>query len=298
MPEPDENQSSILHVDLREHLRLKDAYEDLRQDYEREIEAHIQLQHTYMELYRTYIQEVEEHIQLKKVYGHLSMLLQKDATEQETKGPSHGEQQEPTSANRSMAEVIATQALKATVQARDKGTGEHSERIVQMAEATAYKLHRSEEEIHILRLAALFHDIGKIGVSDTILLKPGPLSPEEWEIMHHHPKIGRQILEQIGGVFSLLAKIIVAHHERWDGQGYPNHLTGESIPLGARILAVVDSYDAMTSDRPYRAAFSHADARAELLSCSGSQYDPNVVKAFLQVLDEQPEFLSVEASRQ
>ena len=105
--------------------------------------------------------------------------------------------------------------------------------------------------------------------------------------MHHHPEIGQQVLAQVGGVFELLSHIVVAHHERWDGMGYPHGLAKEAIPISARILCVVDSYDAMISDRPYRKPHSAAEARAELQRCSGSQFDPLVVEAFLQVLDEQ-----------
>jgi HD-GYP domain-containing protein (c-di-GMP phosphodiesterase class II) len=105
--------------------------------------------------------------------------------------------------------------------------------------------------------------------------------------MRRHPEIGRQILEQAGGVFRALTAVVVAHHERWDGLGYPAGLKGDEIPIGARILSVVDSYDAMTSHRPYREPFSMAQARDELQRCAGHQYDPNVVEAFLCVLDEQ-----------
>ncbi len=138
----------------------------------------------------------------------------------------------------------------------------------------------------MIRLAALLHDLGKIGIPDAVLHKPGPLTAEEWAIMRGHPEIGQQILAQVGGVFALLSRIVVAHHERWDGKGYPHGLAKEAIPIGARILSVVDSYDAMLSDRPYRKPLSAAQARAELRRCSGSQFDPIVVAAFLQVLDE------------
>ena len=138
-----------------------------------------------------------------------------------------------------------------------------------------------------LLLAALLHDLGKIGIPDAILHKPGPLSEEEWAIMRGHREIGRQVLVQAGGVFELLSRIVAAHHERWDGKGYPNGLAKEGIPISVRILCVVDSYDAMLSERPYRKPLTVAQARAELQSCSGSQFDPTVVEAFLQVLDEQ-----------
>ncbi len=172
------------------------------------------------------------------------------------------------------------------VDTHDRETGAHPRRMVRLAEETARGLGRSAEEIHLIRLAALFHDIGTIGIPDTILHKPGPLTEEEWTVMRRHPVLGQHILQQVGGLFELLSHIVVAHHEHWDGRGYPHGLAQEAIPLGARILTVVDSYDAMTSERPYRQPLSNAHARAELRSGMGSQYDPRVVEVFLRVLDE------------
>lgn len=184
-------------------------------------------------------------------------------------------------------EAVAVRVLTTVVSVRDRGTNAHAQRMVQFVEETARRLGCSAEEQHLLRLAALLHDVGKIGIPDIILNKPGPLTDEEWAIMRCHPEIGRQILEQVGGVFRPLAAIVVAHHERWDGHGYPFGLQKDAIPLGARILAVVDSFDAMTSYRPYRNPLSIAQARAELQRCAGSHYDPCVLEAFLRVLDEQ-----------
>ena len=184
-------------------------------------------------------------------------------------------------------DTYVLQALTAVANAHDGDTSAHSMRMVTMAKETARMLGCSEEEVHLVRLAALLHDIGKVGVPHEILHKPGPLTDDEWSVMRRHPKIGRQILAQAGGKFELLSHIVVAHHERWDGKGYPYGLSGESIPLGARILAVADSFDAMTSDRPYRKALTIAHAREELQRCSGGQYDPRVVAAFLHMLDAQ-----------
>jgi len=186
-----------------------------------------------------------------------------------------------------MSDGIAVQALSAAAHVHDRGTSIHARRMVHLAEATARMLGRPAEELHLIRLAALLHDIGKIGVPAAILNKPGPLSEEEWAVMSRHPEIGRQVLVQTGGIFVLLSRIVVAHHERWDGDGYPYGLAKEAIPLGARILSVVDAYDAMISERPYREAISDADARAELERCAGSQFDPQVVEAFLQALTAQ-----------
>jgi diguanylate cyclase (GGDEF)-like protein len=181
----------------------------------------------------------------------------------------------------------AVQALVAAAAAHDHGTDAHAHRMERYAEATGRALGCLEEDLYLLRLSALLHDIGKIGVPDAILHKPGPLDEREWALMKQHPEIGWQILDQIGGVFRYLATIIVAHHERWDGTGYPYNLAGEEIPIAARILSVVDAYDAMTSRRAYREPMSHEQACQELQRCSGAQFDPHVVIAFLRVLAEE-----------
>ncbi|HLJ33192.1 MAG TPA: diguanylate cyclase [Ktedonobacteraceae bacterium] len=191
-----------------------------------------------------------------------------------------------TTANAQAPDRAALQALVAAVQAFDKGTSTHAKRMVQLSEATAQRLGCAEEEQHLVSLAALLHDVGKIGIPHEILQKPGPLTEDEWAVMRNHPGIGRQILQQAGGKCALLSHIVVAHHERWDGSGYPYGLCAEAIPLGARILSVVDSYDAMTSDRPYREAMPEAVAQAELQQCSGSQFDPQVVAALLSILED------------
>jgi HD-GYP domain-containing protein (c-di-GMP phosphodiesterase class II) len=184
-------------------------------------------------------------------------------------------------------ETGTVRALTAAASAHDRGTDAHARRLVHLAVATALDLGRSEEELHLIRLAALLHDIGKISIPDAILHKPGPLTDEEWAIMRRHPQVGGDILSQAGGIFHLLAHIVVAHHERWDGRGYPHGLAEEAIPIGARIISVVDSYDAMTSRRVYREPLSSEQAQAELRRCAGSQFDPQVVAAFLRILDEQ-----------
>lgn len=153
-------------------------------------------------------------------------------------------------------------------------------------------LDRPEEEIVLLRLAAQLHDIGKIGIPEAILHKPGPLNDDEWNVMRRHPQIGQQILTQARGQFGLVSHIVVAHHERWDGQGYPYKLAQQEIPLGARILSVIDAYDAMTSSRPYREALPLAEAYAELQRGAGSQFDPQVVAVFLHVLEAQEPLVS------
>ena len=128
----------------------------------------------------------------------------------------------------------------------------------------------------------LLHDIGKIGIPDAILLKPGPLTPEEWAIMRRHPEIGKQLVERIPFLRGAVP-IVYAHHEKWDGTGYPRGLKGEYIPLGARIFMVVDAFDAITFDRPYSKAQPFEAAKAEIKRCSGKHFDPDVVAAFFRV---------------
>ncbi len=178
-----------------------------------------------------------------------------------------------------------TLALARAVDVRDTYTSDHSERMADLAVAVARRIGLDEEAIHHIRLAALLHDIGKIGVPDTILHKPGPLIGEEWAIMKKHPEIGAEIVAPIRKLRPV-AEIILAHQERYDGSGYPRGLKGTEIPLGARILAVVDAYSAMTEDRVYRKAMSPEEAIAELKRCAGTHFDPQIVEVLLHVLEE------------
>src|SRR5438309_1693619 len=150
----------------------------------------------------------------------------------------------------------------------------------------------------LVRVAALLHDIGKIGIPDAILRKPGPLTEEERQIMQRHPETGYHILDQIGGVFERLAHIVVAHHERWDGRGYPYGVAKTAIPFSARVLAVVDSFDAMTSPRPYRQMpLTLSEAKSELRRGAGSQFDPCIVGAFLVMLEEREQMQGEQRQR-
>jgi cyclic di-GMP phosphodiesterase len=139
-----------------------------------------------------------------------------------------------------------------------------------------------EAEIEDIGRGALLHDIGKIGVPDSILLKPGPLTQAEWAEMRRHPEVGYHILQTID-FLRPAAEIVLAHQERWDGGGYPRKLRGEAIPLGARIFAIADTLDAITSERPYRKGAPMEDARAEVKRCAGTQFDPRCVEAFLSI---------------
>jgi len=175
-------------------------------------------------------------------------------------------------------------ALANAMDARDSYTGDHSQRLAAWAEATARELGCTEADIETIRWGALLHDIGKIGVPDRILLKPGPLTDEEREMINRHPEIGAEIVAPVRKLADI-APIIRAHQEKWDGTGYPDGLKGEAIPLRARILAVVDAYGAITDERPYKSARSHEEAVTELKACAGTQFDPQVVEAFLRVLE-------------
>jgi putative nucleotidyltransferase with HDIG domain len=175
--------------------------------------------------------------------------------------------------------------LQAFLSSYDHDTYEHVYRIAGTAVEVAYSLDLTEEDAGLVYLSALLHDIGKVTIPSAILQKRGPLDEGEQQVMRLHPQIGQHMLTQAGGVFGRLADIVVAHHERWDGLGYPFGLAGEDIPLSGRILAVVDSFDAMTSARAYQKPQSMAVAYAEVEQCAGSQYDPRVVAAFLSACD-------------
>jgi putative nucleotidyltransferase with HDIG domain len=165
---------------------------------------------------------------------------------------------------------------------RDTETQGHSRRVALYARRLAEQMHVGAEDVRDVERGALLHDIGKIGVSDTILLKPGKLTDEEWVEMRKHALHGYEILRGIE--FLGNARLVVrSHHERFDGKGYPDGLAKESIPIGARIFAVIDTYDAMTSDRPYRKALSASVAREEILKQTGAQFDPACADAFLGI---------------
>jgi putative nucleotidyltransferase with HDIG domain len=175
--------------------------------------------------------------------------------------------------------------LAETLDLRDVGTARHSETVGRYAEQIARALRWDIGRVERVRAAGILHDIGKLGISDATLHKPGRLSPEEWDEMRRHPELGARILEHAN--LRDIASWVLAHHERVDGTGYPRRLAGAQIPPEARILAVADAYEAMTADRPYRRALGHAEARAELERCVGTQFDADVVAAFLGVLDAQ-----------
>ncbi|MDR3561719.1 MAG: diguanylate cyclase [Negativicutes bacterium] len=177
------------------------------------------------------------------------------------------------------------QTVMKLLEERDFVTEEHADRLQDLTSRLAQQLKLSEPRIAEIRLLARFHDIGKVGIPDHILLKPGPLTPEERKEMRRHCEIGYRIAQSSADLMPI-ADWILKHQEWWNGDGYPLGLKGEDIPLECRILAVADAYDAMTSDRPYRAAMSHEAAVAELVRCAGSQFDPDLIEAFIASLKE------------
>jgi diguanylate cyclase (GGDEF)-like protein/putative nucleotidyltransferase with HDIG domain len=177
----------------------------------------------------------------------------------------------------------AIEALAVALLERDRYTGEHSEAVIDMSGAVARNLGLNSVEVQRVKSAALLHDIGKVAIPDDILHKPGPLTDDEWKLMREHPVIGERILRVLPGL-GTVARIVRHEHERWDGRGYPDGLAGNEIPLGSRIIIAADTYHAITSDRPYRAARSHSDAVEELTRCAGTQFDPNVTAALIGFL--------------
>lgn len=173
-------------------------------------------------------------------------------------------------------------ALVAALDAREHETSDHSLRVVSYTTAIAERMGLRGAELEEIGRGALLHDIGKIGVPDAVLLKPGRLTPDEWTEMRKHPSIGHQMIQQIP-FLATPAEIVLSHQEKFDGGGYPRGLSRTEIHIGARIFSVADTLDAMTSDRPYRQGTTFANAIAEVQRCAGSQFDPEVVKAFLDI---------------
>jgi putative nucleotidyltransferase with HDIG domain len=173
-------------------------------------------------------------------------------------------------------------ALLATLGIRDIETQEHSERVVRFSRILGRRLGLNRAEMQSLEYGALLHDVGKIGIPDAILRKPGSLTTQEWARMRQHPLLGWRLLSGINFPESA-ALIVVQHHERWDGRGYPYGLSGTQIDYKARIFAVADAFDAMTSDRVYRVGRSYQEAIDELTRRAGQQFDPQVVECFISI---------------
>jgi diguanylate cyclase (GGDEF)-like protein/putative nucleotidyltransferase with HDIG domain len=182
------------------------------------------------------------------------------------------------------ARLRAAASLAHAVDARDAYTGSHSYMVGELAARVARRMGLESEQIELARLAGSLHDLGKLAIPEEILRKPGPLNEAERLVLERHPQIGFRMLDSLG--VEPVASWVLHHHERWDGDGYPDRLGGERIPLGSRILFVADAYDAMTSDRVYRSRLSHERAISELERCAGTQFDPDVVEAFITMIRE------------
>ena len=174
--------------------------------------------------------------------------------------------------------------LRQTVEAKDPYTRGHSDRVSEYSVLIGKKLGLDEKTLHILKIGGLFHDIGKIGIPDSILLKESKLSDEEYSQIKNHPMIGVHMLGD-AAIFTDILPIVKHHHERYDGRGYPSQLVGDDIPYVARIAAVADTFDAMTSKRSYRDSLPIDVVRAEIERCSGTQFDPKIAKVFLDIMD-------------
>jgi diguanylate cyclase (GGDEF)-like protein len=189
------------------------------------------------------------------------------------------------------ARYRAAASLAKAVDARDTYTGRHSDRVSELAAKVATRLGLGAEQIELTRLAGRLHDLGKLAIPEEILRKPGTLSDSERLVLERHPQIGFRMLDSLG--VDPVADLVLHHHERWDGGGYPDGLRGEQIPLAARIIFVTDAYDAMTSDRIYQPKLSSSAALTELERCAGTQFDPGIVAAFAEELGQS---LSLEAA--
>lgn len=184
------------------------------------------------------------------------------------------------------AQEDALRALGLALEVRDGETKGHTDRVTRLVERTGAALGLSDADQAALRWGAYLHDIGKIGIPDTILHKPGKLTESEWEVMRAHASMGHDFAARLTFLPTAVLNLVRYHHERWDGKGYPEGRAGVAIPLPARIFAVCDVYDALVSERPYKHAWTHAEAVTEIAGQSGRQFDPRVVVAFLAVVAE------------
>jgi HD-GYP domain-containing protein (c-di-GMP phosphodiesterase class II) len=177
--------------------------------------------------------------------------------------------------------------LISLIDLRDSYTGGHSSRVAGYSRQIAVQMGLPHEEVEQVVLAASLHDIGKIGVPDNVLLKQGKLTDDEFEWIRKHPEFGWAAVRNVDG-FQHASLLVLHHHERWTGGGYPGNLKGSDIPLGSRIISVADTYDALTTNRPYRSARTHDEAMKEIVRCSGTQFNPEVVHAFCEAMSPGP----------
>jgi|SRR5438128_2266964 len=215
--------------------------------------------------------------QAKKYAEELSLLYEQERTQRRAAEEAYAQ----------LAESYGTtvRALAAALELRDDATGGHAERVTRSALSLARVVDPDLAANPELEYGFLLHDIGKIGVPDAILLKPGPLSAKERETMRDHPILGEKVIARVPYLRGIARQVVAAHHERWDGTGYPRRLRGHQIPVAARIFAVIDAFDAMTNDRPYRAAMKFDAALAEIERGAGTQFQPEIVEAFLSLAE-------------
>ena len=188
--------------------------------------------------------------------------------------------------SRSGGVELVTAVLQAALAQRQPELGEHSDDVAGDVQLLARRIGLDEHAVGLIARAGDLHDIGKLGIPDEILIKPGPLSAEEWEYMKGHTAMGEQIIAGAGPSLEQIGPVVRASHERWDGTGYPDHLAGEQIPLGARIIAICDSFRAMIDERVYKRSMSIEEALAELRRCAGAQFDPHLVEVFGAIVFE------------
>ena len=218
---------------------------------------------------------------------HLELANQNQILEVKVQERTHDLQQaneELQAAHRDLedAHIEMLERMALAAEYRDDDTGEHTKRVGQVSAFLARAMRLAQDQVMLIRRAAPLHDVGKIAIPDQILLKPGRLTAEEFEVLKTHTTIGGKILS--GGRFALLKmaeEIALTHHERWDGTGYPHGLRDATTPLAGRIVAVADAFDALTHERPYKEAWSVEEAVAELQRCAGTQFDPTIIDAFL-----------------
>jgi HD-GYP domain-containing protein (c-di-GMP phosphodiesterase class II) len=185
--------------------------------------------------------------------------------------------------SRSARSAVLSALLKA-LEEKSYETEAHTRRMQEVAQEVGEELRLPDAELQRLRLLITLHDIGKINISEEMLTRSGPLTPDEWEIMKRHPEVGSRIARATGE-FAHVADDILAHHERWDGKGYPQGLKGREVPLLARITAIADAYEVMTNGRPYKAAMSREEVVRELKRCAGTQFDPELVAVLVGILE-------------
>jgi putative nucleotidyltransferase with HDIG domain len=206
------------------------------------------------------------------------------------------EQQRITQERQNTYDVTLAGWVRA-LELRDNETEQHTRRVTDMTVELARMMERDEEEVRHIRRGALLHDIGKMAVPDSILLKPGPLTDQEWAVMREHPRYAYDMLAPLSFLQPAM-DIPLYHHEKWDGSGYPYGLQGEQIPLAARIFAVIDVWDALSYDRPYRKAWSEERIREHIKSLAGSHFDPKIVSMFLRAVQEKAHIFSREAEKE